>query len=103
MGGVLTISGCKSLMQHKFVLKLFSGARAMGIHTALDTNGHLGHRLTDADLEKIDLVLLDIKSWDEERHRSLTGSDITPVLDFATRLAARKRPVWLRFVLVPGL
>jgi pyruvate formate lyase activating enzyme len=103
MRGGLTISGGEPLMQYKFALKLFSAARAMGIHTALDTNGYLGDRLTDADLETIDLVLLDIKSWDEERHRHLTGMAIGPVLDFARRLAARKRPVWLRFVLVPGL
>jgi len=75
----------------------------MGIHTALDTNGNLGDRLTDAELEEIDLVLLDIKGWDAECHRQLTGIDIGPTLDFARRLAARRRPVWLRFVLVPGL
>jgi pyruvate formate lyase activating enzyme len=103
MRGGLTISGGEPLMQHKFALKLFSAARAMGVHTALDTNGHLGDRLTDADLENIDLVLLDIKSWDEDRHRHLTGAEIAPVLNFARRLAARKRPIWLRFVLVPGL
>jgi pyruvate formate lyase activating enzyme len=103
MRGGLTISGGEPLMQHKFALKLFSAARAMGVHTALDSNGHLGDRLTDADLETIDLVLLDIKSWDEERHRHLTGADIGPVLSFARRLAARKRPIWVRFVLVPGL
>ena len=59
-------------MQDRFVVKLFTVAQAMGIHTALDSNGYLGHRLTDGDLEKIDLVLLDIKSWDPERHRHLT-------------------------------
>ena len=103
MRGGITVSGGEPLMQHKFVLKLCSAARDMGIHTALDTNGHLGDRLTDADLETIDLVLLDIKSWDEDRHRRLTGCGIQDVLTFARRLAARKRPVWLRFVLVPGL
>jgi pyruvate formate lyase activating enzyme len=103
MRGGLTISGGEPLMQHKFVLKLFSAARAMRIHTALDTNGYLGDRLTDEDLETIDLVLLDLKSWDQERHRHVTGSDNGPVLSFARRLAARKRAVWIRFVLVPGL
>jgi len=103
MRGGLTISGGEPLMQHKFALKLFAAARGMGVHTALDTNGSLGDRLTDADLETASLVLLDIKSWDEERHRRLTGADIGPVLAFARRLAARKRPVWLRYVLVPGL
>jgi len=103
MRGGLTISGGEPLMQHKFVLKLFAAARSMGIHTALDTNGCLGDRLTDADLQNIDLVLLDIKCWDEARHRQLTGAEIGPVLDFARRLSVLKRPVWLRYVLVPGL
>ena len=103
MSGGLTISGGEPLMQHWFVLKLFSAAQNMGVHTALDTNGYLGDRLTDDDLETINLVLLDIKTWDPERHRHLTGMDVGPVLAFARRLADRKMPVWLRFVLVPGL
>jgi pyruvate formate lyase activating enzyme len=102
MSGGFTISGGEPLMQARFVVKLFTAAKNMGIHTALDTNGGLGDRLTDADLEKISLVLLDIKSWDEERHRRLTGTEIGPVLNFARRLAILKKPVWLRFVLVPG-
>jgi pyruvate formate lyase activating enzyme len=103
MSGGFTLSGGEPLMQDRFVVKLFSAAQGMGIHTALDTNGSLGERLTDAELEKIDLVLLDVKTWDAKRHRRLTGMDVGPVLDFARRLAARRRPVWLRFVLVPGL
>src|SRR3982750_123925 len=103
MSGGLTISGGEPLMQHRFVARLFAAAQSMGIHTALDTNGYLGSRLTDEDLEKINLVLLDIKTWDPERHRRLTGMDVAPVLAFAQHLAARKRPIWLRFVLVPGL
>ena len=103
MSGGLTISGGEPLMQHRFVVKLFTAAQAMGVHTALDTNGYYGDRLTDDELETIDLVLLDIKTWDPERHRNLTGMDVAPTLDFARRLAARKRKVWLRYVLVPGL
>ena len=103
MSGGLTISGGEPLMQHRFVAKLFAAASAMGIHTALDSNGYYGARLTDAELETISLVLLDIKTWDPERHRSLTGMDNAPTLEFARRLAARRRPIWLRYVLVPGL
>jgi pyruvate formate lyase activating enzyme len=103
MSGGFTISGGEPLMQHRFALKLFLAARAMGVHTALDTTGYLGDRLSDEDLESINLVLLDIKTWDPERHRRLTGMDNGPVLEFARRLAARRRPIWLRFVLVPGL
>jgi len=103
MSGGFTLSGGEPLMQHRFAVKLFTAAQAMGIHTALDTNGYFGYRLTDEDLEKVDLVLLDIKAFDPERHRQVTGMDVDAVLRFAKRLAARRRPVWLRFVLVPGL
>jgi pyruvate formate lyase activating enzyme len=103
MSGGFTVSGGEPLMQLRFAIRLFAAAQGMGIHTALDTNGYLGSRLTDEELENIDLVLLDIKTWDPERHRRLTGMDVSPVLDFARRLAGRSRPVWLRFVLVPGL
>lgn len=103
MAGGLTLSGGEPLMQHKFALKLFTAAKGMGIHTALDTNGVYGERLGDADLELVDLVLLDLKGWDPERHERLTGMDNAKTLAFARRLAARKRPVWVRFVLVPGL
>jgi pyruvate formate lyase activating enzyme len=103
MSGGLTISGGEPLMQHRFVVKLFTAAKQMGVHTALDTNGFYGDRLTDADLETIDLVLLDVKTWDAERHRRLTGMDNAATLEFGRRLAARKRPIWLRYVLVPDL
>ena len=103
MSGGLTVSGGEPLMQHRFVVKLFKAAKKMGIHTALDTNGYYGERLTDADLETIDLVLLDLKTWDPERHKQLTGVDNAATLAFARRLAARRRPIWVRYVLVPSL
>lgn len=103
MSGGFTLSGGEPLLQDRFAIKMFAAAQAMGVHTALDTNGSLGERLSDSELEKIDLVLLDIKSWDPELHRRVTNSEVGPVLDFARRLAVRKRPIWVRFVLVPGL
>jgi len=60
MKGGLTISGGEPLLQHRFVLKVFAAAKQMGVHTALDSNGYLGDRLSDADLAAIDLVLLDL-------------------------------------------
>jgi pyruvate formate lyase activating enzyme len=103
MSGGFTLSGGEPLMQDRFAVRLLAAAHKMKIHTALDTNGSLGDRLSDMELENIDLVLLDIKGWDRDRHWKLTGADIGPVLDFARRLSAGKRQIWLRFVLVPGL
>ena len=103
MAGGLTVSGGEPLMQRRFVFKLLGAAHQMGIHTAVETNGFLGAELSEQDLATLDLVLLGIKSWDPERHRLLTGRPIEPTLTFARRLAERKLPVWIRFVLVPGL
>jgi pyruvate formate lyase activating enzyme len=103
MAGGFTLSGGEPLMQDRFAVRLFAAAKELGIHTGLDTNGYLGERLTDAELKSIDLVLLDIKAWEPQRHQDLCGKAIGPILDFARRLAAGKRPMWLRFVLVPGL
>jgi pyruvate formate lyase activating enzyme len=103
MSGGLTLSGGEPLMQHRFAARLCAAARAMGVHTAIETNGYFGDKLSDADLDNISLVLLGIKTWGTERHTHLTGMDSAPTLAFARRLADRKLPVWVRFVLVPGL
>ncbi|MBL7965109.1 MAG: pyruvate formate lyase-activating protein [Flavobacteriales bacterium] len=102
MHGGLTISGGEPLMQKPFLIKLFQGAKAAGIHTALDTNGALGDRLTDEDLKSIDLVMLGLKAVTPDLHKRLTGMDNAPSLAFARRLAALKHPAWIRFVVVPG-
>ena len=102
MGGGFTLSGGEPLMQDRFAVRLFDAAQELVIHTAVDTNGYLGQRLTDDELKKIDLVLLCIKSLDPKRHLDLVGKELGPSLDFARRLAELRRPIWLRFVLVPG-
>jgi pyruvate formate lyase activating enzyme len=80
-----------------------TAAKAMGVHTTIETNGFYGDRLSDADIDTIDLVMLGIKTWGSERHKELTGRDIGPTLAFAQRLAAARRKIWVRFVLVPNL
>ncbi|HEY6153385.1 MAG TPA: pyruvate formate-lyase-activating protein [Candidatus Udaeobacter sp.] len=102
MKGGLTISGGEPLMQHRFLSKLFPAIHEAGIHTALETNGYLGSRLTDDDLSSIDLVMLGLKAIEPTLHKRLTGMDNKPVHELARRLAARKHPVWIRFVIVPG-
>jgi pyruvate formate lyase activating enzyme len=102
MKGGVTLSGGEPLMQHRFVLNVFAEAKKAGVHTALDTNGFLGDRLSDDDLNLVDLVLLDIKAITPELHQRLTGQPNQAVHEFARRLAARRRPLWVRFVLVPG-
>ncbi len=101
--GGLTISGGEPLMQPDFIHAIFRGAKEQGLHTALDTSGFLGHKATDALLENVDLVLLDIKSYDPSTYKTVTGVDLSPTLAFAERLDSLGIDVWIRFVLVPGL
>ena len=103
MSGGFTLSGGEPLLQHRFAAKLCAAAHAMGVHTTIETNGYYADKLTDAELDTIDLVMLGIKVWDPARHKALTGMDNGPTIAFARRLAARKHPIWVRFVLVPGL
>ncbi|MFG2006215.1 pyruvate formate-lyase-activating protein [Spirillospora sp. NPDC048911] len=102
-GGGVTISGGEPLLQPRFTGELLHRCHALGLHTALDTSGFLGNQASDAMLADTDLVLLDIKVWNPHTYRTLTGGDITLTLRFAERLAELGRPVWVRFVLVPGL
>jgi pyruvate formate lyase activating enzyme len=60
-------------------------------------------RATDEYLRNVDLVLLDIKSRDPQTYRRVTNQEVEPTLRFAERLAAMNKPVWVRYVLVPGL
>ena len=104
MGGGFTLSGGEPLAQHRFAAKLFRAAKAMGIHTAIESNGFNGARLSDAELGDIDLVILDMKGFTPAQHLKVCGQeDNEPVLAFAHRLARLKRPMWLRYVLVPAL
>lgn len=100
--GGLTISGGEPLLQYRFLSKLFPAIHQLGIHTALETNGYFGERLTDDDLSSIDLVMLGLKAIEPDLHKRLTSMDNKPIHEFARRLAARKHPVWIRFVIVPG-
>ena len=99
----VTLSGGEPLAQPGFCKEVLRGARELGLHTAIDTSGHLGDHVDDELLALTDLWLLDIKSSDPATHHRTTGVDREPARAFAKRLAAAARPMWIRFVLVPGL
>ena len=102
LGGGLTISGGEPMVQLAFTRRIFQGAKAMGLHTAIQTSGFLSDRVDEPYLSAVDLFLLDIKSSDSETYRRVTGRDLAPTLRFAERLASLSKPVWVRFTLVPG-
>jgi len=103
IAGGLTISGGEPLMQAHFVGEIFYRAKHnLKLHTALDTQGFLATHLEDEWFDNVDLVLLDIKHINPDKYLALTSKPLQPTLDFARRLSAMGKKMWIRYVLVPG-
>ena len=102
-GGGFTASGGEPLLQPDFLLELLKKLKRAGIHTAIDTSGHVPLQSVQELLEYTDLVLLDIKSINPSVFKEITAVDIQPTLDLAEYLNKKRIPVWLRNVIVPNL
>jgi pyruvate formate lyase activating enzyme len=105
--GGLTVSGGEPLLQIDFLTELFKLAKKEGVHTTIDTSGNPFTREEpffskfNELMKYTDLLLLDIKEINPERHRELTKQDNSNILDLAKYLAEIGKPVWIRHVLVP--
>ena len=110
-GGGITVTGGEPLMQIDFVLELFTQAHERGIHTCLDSSGIAYKPNANPDwlakLDKLcavtDLVMLDIKHIDPEKHKDLAKQPNEGILAFAEYLDKMHVDVWIRHVVVPGL
>lgn len=102
-GGGLTVSGGEPTLQPEFLKRLLIEAKENDIHTAVDTSGFVDIEVIDPILDYTDLVLLDIKHIDRDSFKDLTGVYNDKTLNLAKHLEKKKIPVWIRYVLVPGL
>lgn len=100
-GGV-TISGGEPLLQTEFIYELFQLCKNEGIHTAIDTSGYILNDKVKNVLKNMDLVLLDIKHINPDKYKELTSRPLEPTFKFMEYLSDINKPVWLRYVLVPG-
>ncbi len=107
--GGLTVTGGEPLLQIDFVLELFTLAKERNIHTCIDTSGITykpENKEYNAKLDKLldltDLVMLDIKHIDPEKHKALTGQPNDGILAFANLLSDKNIDIWIRHVVVPG-
>ena len=107
--GGITVSGGEPLLQLDFMTELFRLAKENGVGTVLDTAGQPFTRTEpffsklSSLMENTDLVMLDLKHIDPEKHRALTGHTNENILDFARYLNEIGKPMWIRHVLVPGV
>ena len=110
-GGGITVTGGEPLMQVDFLLDLFTIAKQKGIHTCIDSSG-IAYKTNAnpewlAKLDKLmtltDLVMLDIKHIDPEKHKELTSQPNEGILAFARYLNEKNVDMWIRHVIVPGI
>lgn len=105
--GGITVSGGEPLLHIDFLIELLKFAKENNINTAIDTSGCVFSKEKsflekfDTLMKYTDLVLLDIKEINPERHKSITGHDNINILDMARYLSEINKPVWIRYVLVP--
>ena len=108
-GGV-TVTGGEPMMQMDFLIELFEKLHQDGVHTCIDTSGIMFQPNNQKLMEKIeklmsltDLVMLDIKHIDNEKHKELTAHSNENILEFARYLDKKGIPIWIRHVIVPGI
>lgn len=104
----VTISGGEPLLQIEFVTELFRRIKESGLNTCIDTSGSTFDKDNKEVVDKFDellkycdLVMLDIKHIEDNKHIWLTGKTNKNVLEFATYLSDIGKDAWLRYVLVP--
>lgn len=100
-GGV-TVTGGEVLAQKDFVVELLSKCQQEGIHTACETSAYASNRDFIDLMEHVDLLIMDIKHHDSDKHRRETGVSLAPILaNLDTALSANKEML-LRIPVIPN-
>lgn len=102
-GGGVTLSGGEPLVQHRFATALLRQLRDEGVHTAIETTGYVSNAIFTKALKHCDLVIMDVKHHDKDRHKRWTGvvNDL-PLSNLALAIEAGV-PVWARIPVIPGV
>lgn len=100
-GGV-TFSGGEPTLQAKALIPLVERLKSVGIHICIDTNGSILGDDAKRLFSMVDLVLLDVKHIDEQKHQRLTGRSGEQTMRTAQWLEDNSKAMWLRYVLVSG-
>ena len=102
-GGGVTIAGGEPLSQPEFLIELLDACRAKGIHTAVDTSGYTSIKTAEKVLPHTDLLILDLKAFNPQTYKKVTGVEIDKTIDFLNVSKRLNIPTWVHFVLVPNL
>lgn len=101
-GGGLTLSGGEPTLQARFAAGLIEAARDRGLTVAIETCGHQDPETFLSLVERVDLVMYDLKIIDASLHRDATGVPNELILENVRLLAARDVPLTIRIPVIPG-
>ncbi len=100
-GGGVTLSGGEPALQREFAYAILARCRAEGLHTAIETAANCRWEDLAALLPVTDLVMMDLKHMDPDKHRVVTGVSNRRILENARRLAQTEKPILFRVPVVP--
>lgn len=101
-GGGVTLSGGELFCQAEFADALIDACRKENIPVAVETNLNWQFETVRPILEKLDLIMFDIKIFDSVEHKRWTGVENAELLANARRLDTLGRPLIARTPLIPG-
>ena len=102
-GGGVTFSGGECMLQIDFLTEILKRCQATGIHTAVDTAGHVPWERFAQILPYTNLFLYDVKCVSEERHIRGTGVSNSRILENLRRLSAEYNgEIHIRIPVIPG-
>ena len=102
-GGGVTFSGGECMLQIDFLEQILKECKKNGIHTAVDTAGHVPYGNFQKILPYTDLFLYDIKCLDSEKHKQYTGVSNELILTNLQKLLREKASVYIRIPIVPSI
>ncbi len=100
-GGGVTFSGGECMLQIDFLEEILKVCKENGIHTAVDTAGHVPYEYFERILPYTDLFLYDVKCYDRDKHRQYTGVGNQLIFENLKRLLAAGKSVWVRIPIIP--
>ncbi|MEY8390886.1 glycyl-radical enzyme activating protein [Lachnospiraceae bacterium] len=101
-GGGVTLSGGEALMHPQFALSLLKTLKQHNIHTAIETTGYASAEIFDRVTACADLLLFDVKHWDEKKHIEGTRVSNRIILENLKRAIAAGKNVLPRLPVIPG-
>lgn len=102
-GGGVTFSGGECMLQIDFLVEILKKCKENGIHTAVDTAGHIPFESFEKILPYTDLFLYDIKIFDSQKHKQYVGVSNELILENLKKLFERKAKLWIRIPIIPDV